>query len=183
MVWQNFVNQAFALAISQWIVFLLFETSDLYSLLLSLALHILWMPDSLWASYSNGAPVPVLNSSLAYDSVTPWMVARQAPLSTGFSRQEYFRGLPFLPPGDLPNPGTELTTLTFPASALAGRFFSTSATWKVQTKFDFLINILDCTFRYWMETMLSNNPRAVLPKREQEVPGVLDFYPERRIHE
>ena len=34
-----------------------------------------------------------------------------------------------------------------------------------------------------METMPSNDPRTVLPKREQEVPGVLDFYPERRIHE
>ena len=36
---------------------------------------------------------------------TPWTVARQAPLSMGFSRQEYQSGLPFPPPGDLPNPG------------------------------------------------------------------------------
>ena len=34
--------------------------------------------------------------------VTPWTVARQAPLAMGFSRQEYWSGLPFLPPGDLP---------------------------------------------------------------------------------
>ena len=39
--------------------------------------------------------------------VTPWMVAYQAPLSTGFSRQEYWSGLPFPSPGDLPNPGIE----------------------------------------------------------------------------
>ena len=45
---------------------------------------------------------------------TPWTVARQAPLSTGFSRQQSWRGLPFLPPGDLPDPGTEMTS---PASA------------------------------------------------------------------
>ena len=38
---------------------------------------------------------------------TPWMVAYQAPLSTGFSRQEYWSGLPFPSPGDLPNPGIE----------------------------------------------------------------------------
>ena len=38
---------------------------------------------------------------------TPWTVACQAPLSMGFSRQEYWSGLPFPPPGDLPNPGTE----------------------------------------------------------------------------
>ena len=38
---------------------------------------------------------------------TPWMVAYQAPLSTGFSRQEYWSGLPFPSPGDLPKPGIE----------------------------------------------------------------------------
>ena len=38
---------------------------------------------------------------------TPWTVARQAPLSMGFSRQEYCSGLPYPPPGDLPNPGIE----------------------------------------------------------------------------
>ena len=37
--------------------------------------------------------------------VTPWTVAHQAPLSVGFSRQEYWSGLPFPSPGDLPNPG------------------------------------------------------------------------------
>ena len=39
--------------------------------------------------------------------VTPWTVAHQAPLSMGFSRQEYWSGLPFLSPRDLPNPGIE----------------------------------------------------------------------------
>ena len=39
--------------------------------------------------------------------VTPWTVARQAPLSVGFSKQEYWSGLPCPPPGDLPNPGIE----------------------------------------------------------------------------
>ena len=38
---------------------------------------------------------------------TPWTIACQAPLSTEFSRQEYWSGLPFPPPGDLPDPGTE----------------------------------------------------------------------------
>ena len=41
------------------------------------------------------------------DSVIPWTVAHQTPLSMGFSRQEYWRGLPFPSPGDLPHPGTE----------------------------------------------------------------------------
>ena len=51
---------------------------------------------------------------------TPQTVARQAPLSMGFPRQESWVGLPFLSPGDLPNPGIE------PESpALAGGFFTT----------------------------------------------------------
>ena len=54
---------------------------------------------------------------------TPWMVAQQAPLSIGFPMQEYWSGLPFPSPGDLPEPGTEPTS---PGSlALAGRFFTT----------------------------------------------------------
>ena len=47
----------------------------------------------------------------------------------GFSRQEYWSGLPCLPPGDLPNPGIKPESLKFPA--LAGGFFTTSATWEV----------------------------------------------------
>ena len=43
-------------------------------------------------------------------SVTPWTVARQAPLSMGLSRQEYCSGLPFPLSGDLPDPGIELTS-------------------------------------------------------------------------
>ena len=39
--------------------------------------------------------------------VTPWTVAHQAPLPMEFSRQEYWSGLPFPPPGDLPDPGIE----------------------------------------------------------------------------
>ena len=45
-------------------------------------------------------------------SVTLWTVACQAPLSMGFSRQEYWNGLPFSFPGDLPNLGTEPTSLS-----------------------------------------------------------------------
>ena len=57
--------------------------------------------------------------------VTPWTVAHQAPLSVGFSRQEYWSGLPFPSPGNLPNPESEPASLTSPA--LAGGFFTTSA--------------------------------------------------------
>ena len=46
---------------------------------------------------------------------TLWTVAHQAPLSMGFSRQEYWCGLPYLPPGDLPNPGSKSPSLDSPA--------------------------------------------------------------------
>ena len=56
---------------------------------------------------------------------TLWTVAYQAPLSIGFSRQEYWSGLPYPAPGDLPDPGIKPVSLTAPA--LLGRFFATSA--------------------------------------------------------
>ena len=52
--------------------------------------------------------------------VNPWTVARQAPLCMGFQRQEYWSGLPFPSPGDLPDPGIEPTS-----PALVGEFFTT----------------------------------------------------------
>ena len=64
---------------------------------------------------------------VASDSVNPWTVARQAPLSMRFSRQEYWSGLPFPSLGNLANPGLEPTSLKSPA--LAGRFFTTSTAW------------------------------------------------------
>ena len=72
--------------------------------------------------------------------VTLQTVARQAPLSMGFSRQEYWSGLPCPSPGALPNPGIKLESLTSPA--LAGRFFSTSATWKAHFTNDNVYDIL-----------------------------------------
>ena len=53
----------------------------------------------------------------------PWTVAHQPPLSMEFSKQEYWGGLPFSPPGDLPDPRIELEFLVSPA--LAGRLFTT----------------------------------------------------------
>ena len=58
-----------------------------------------------------------------------WTVAHQASLSMGFSRQEYWIGLPCLPPGYLPDPGIEPVTVMSPT--LAGGFLTTSAAWEV----------------------------------------------------
>ena len=62
--------------------------------------------------------------------VTPWTVAHQAPLSMGISSQEYWSGLPCLPPGNLPDAGPEPASLMSPA--LAVRFFTTGTIWEAQ---------------------------------------------------
>ena len=64
--------------------------------------------------------------SRAWLFATWWTVAYQAPLSMGFSRQQYWSGFQCPPPGDLPDPGVEPTFLKSPP--LAGGFFSTSTT-------------------------------------------------------
>ena len=64
-------------------------------------------------------------------SVTPWTIARQAPLSMGFSRQEHWSGLPYPPPGFIPNPGVKPVSLMSPA--LTDGFFTTEKwyVWKI----------------------------------------------------
>ena len=57
---------------------------------------------------------------MSHSFSTPWIIAHQASLSMGLSRQEYWSGLPFPPPEYLPNPGVELTS---PALQAAGGFF------------------------------------------------------------
>ena len=61
---------------------------------------------------------------------TPWTVALQAPRSMGILQARMdWSGLPWSLPGDLPNPGIEPMSLMSPASA--GRFFTTSSTWRI----------------------------------------------------
>ena len=66
----------------------------------------------------------VFSHSVVSNSATPQTVAHQAPLSMEIFRQEYWSGLPFPPPGNLLDPGTEPMSLT--SLALAGRFFTTA---------------------------------------------------------
>ena len=64
---------------------------------------------------------PQINFDIAQSSrlfATPWTAAHQAPLSMKFSRQGYWRGLPFPSPGDLPNPGIEPRSPVLQADSL-----------------------------------------------------------------
>ena len=68
-----------------------------------------------------------------FDSATQWTVAHQAPLSMGFSWQEYWSGLPSPSPVGLPVPGIQPSSLESPA--LAGRFLISTATWEACAPF------------------------------------------------
>ena len=69
--------------------------------------------------------------------MTLWTIARQTPLSMGFSRQEYWSGLTLLSP----NPGIEPTSL-----ALSGRFFTAEA--PVLTRKALIFYLIHCNFKY-----------------------------------
>ena len=71
-----------------------------------------------------GSCVAALHAySVMSNSASSWTATLQVPLSIGFSRQKYWSGLPFSPPGNLPDPGARPGSLVSPA--LAGRFFTT----------------------------------------------------------
>ena len=88
-----------------------------------------WIKLALKNAFSSSAPLPqqvrcaqcLLTNiqgstcSVVSDSTAPWTVTRQIPLSVGFSRQEYWSGLPCPPPGDLPDPGIKTPSSAAPA--------------------------------------------------------------------
>ena len=78
-------------------------------------------------------------------------IARQAPLSMGFSRQEYWSRLPWPPSGDLLDSGTE--PLSLRSSALAGRFFTTSATWEAQVISNIIEHPFVCLLAIWLSSL------------------------------
>ena len=96
--------------------------------------------------------------------VTLWAVAHQAPLSMGFSRQKYWSGLPWPPPGDLPNPGIEPSSLMSPV--LASRFFTTSTTWEAcvrgENPLNLQVTFSRACFSYSKLSVSRNDPRVRL---------------------
>ena len=91
-------------------------------------------------------------SSDVSDSATLWTIAHQAPLSMGFSRQEYWSGLLYLSPGDLPDPGIELT---FPVSCILGRFFTH---WGTCEALSFLLSSVTHLFLTLCDPMKCSTP-------------------------
>ena len=83
---------------------------------------------------------------------TLWTVVHQALLSMGFSGQEYWSGLPCPPPRDLPDPGIKPISLMSPA--LAGGFFTTSATWEAHND-DYMLLIQVAIIHIGLTTLFS----------------------------
>ena len=88
------------------------------------------------------------------DFATLWTAAHQAPLSMGFSRQEYWSGLQCCPSGDLHDPGIKPVSLMSPV--LAGGFFTTGATWEapcIHGSFDSFVNFVLFLFKKSIDRM------------------------------
>ena len=79
--------------------------------------------------------LPLNSGKVMSDSLRPYGLACQAPLSFGFSRQEFWSGLPCPPPGDLPDAG--ILPAFFTSPVFAGRLFTISATWEALYLIDF----------------------------------------------
>ena len=92
------------------------------------------MDKKLWYIYTVENCVFVLSHfSHVRLFTTAWTVDHQAPLSWGFFTQEYWNGLPHPPSGYLPNP--EIKPVSLMSPALAGGFFTTSATWEAPVEY------------------------------------------------
>ena len=98
--------------------------------------------------------------------VTPLTAAHQAPLSAGFPRQEYWSGVPFPPPGNLPDPGIEPRSPTLQAvSSTACRFFLTKPPGKPSGRIYsllFLCLIYSCFIRTWFRQHLLQKVHSAL---------------------
>ena len=91
--------------------------------------------------------------------MTPWTVALQAPLSVGFFRYEYWSGLPFPPPGDLPDPRIEPAS-----SALADGFFTSEPRYHKSLKTELTENSLKIYQNMERYSATSANEENVLEK-------------------
>ena len=93
-------------------------------------------------------------------SATPWSITRQAPLSVEFSKQEYWSGLPFPIPGDLPDPGIEPTSPASPI--LASRFFTIEPPEKPQLLIKLPQTVIEVTLLFILKDLTYEAPEMVL---------------------
>ena len=147
-IWLIFLHSTTVLLYTPKALFFIFFLSqpkkDFYHLLSSWLSrpHILAAVSSSSPTAFSGLFDMVSHFSRGWLFATPWSVAGQAPLSMEFSRQEHWSGLPCPPPGDPLEPGIEPASLM--SLTLAGRFFTTSATWAAQQAPSFQLGQFIC---------------------------------------
>ena len=119
--------------------------------------------------------------SCVWFCVTLWTAACQAPLSMGFSRQEYWSGLPCPPPGGMTQ-GSNLSLLRL--LALAGRFFSTTITWEVQsTSRMWDIKMVVSFSKFFLMVLQTLDPLVKVLRRFRNSPLVcINVYRDDNVH-
>ena len=134
-----------------------------------------WIPSALLGSppkhttctqiFVSGSALEVKVKSLSCVQLfaTPWTVAHQSPLSMGFSRQEYWSGLPFPSPGDFPNPGIEPGPPTLQADALPSERDPNDHSIHVPLILMSLKKVLGRPFTHWKRQLWEKN-RLLAPK-------------------
>ena len=105
----------------------------------------------------------VVLCSVVSDSLRPYRLVHQAPLSLAFSRQEHWNGLLFPVPGDLPDTGIEHTSLASPA--LTGRFFATVPPGKPVTSEATTMRNRSPATREWPRSLQLERARVQLQRR------------------
>ena len=114
--------------------------------------------------------VKVKSLSRVWLFATPWTIAYQAPPSRGFSRQEYWSGLPFPSPGDLPDPGIKPRSPALEADTLTseppGKPY----------------HLGPLIFQQWSPGLFSREQGSVLRQREKKCPGPLKHSGVRQVH-
>ena len=96
-------------------------------------------------TFKNGVVGDIVACMLSHFSSFQLFATHRAPLSIGFSKQEYWSGLPCLSPGDLPDPGIEPASLM--SSSSAGRFFTIGATWEAMEVLRLLTSLFGASNR------------------------------------
>ena len=112
LIWSHYINGTIRIRVHAEYVSEANERCE-HSYLWEYCLHV-----KLCVTQMNYCSIAVVLVPLSNSFVTPWTVACQAPLTMGFSRQEYWSGLSFPSPGDLPNPGIGPMSLELQADSI-----------------------------------------------------------------
>ena len=120
--------------------------------------------DTGWGVLKMSTRLMSVSHSVVSDSVIPWTVASGAPLSMEFSRQEYWSGLPFPSPGDLPDPMIEPQSPALQASVVQNTYrFSVYLFCELPRKVTFYFTVMDLPISPWSSMCFCSRRIAMIP--------------------